>query len=96
VNNHKKHTKHIRAGNLVRFTSGHYVIDSNATWNDRYGRRHVGREIYLAKGDVALVLETGFNVIGKSKREYCIILLEDRKLKIDGAYWFSFEKIKQI
>ena len=91
----KKHPKHIRAGNLVRFTSGLYVTDSNAIWIDRYGQRHVGRDILLAKGDVALVLETGLHVMSKTKSEYCIILFEDRKLKIDGAYWFKFEKIKQ-
>ena len=93
----KKHDKHIRAGNLVRLLSGTYVTDTNAIWFDRYGQRHVGRELYLATGEIGLVVEIGRGtepVFGRPQN-YCMLLIEERKLKIAGNYWGILERVKR-
>jgi len=93
----KKHDKRIRAGNLVRLLSGTYVTDTNAIWFDRYGQRHVGRELYLATGELGLVLETGQEtekIFGRQQK-YCMVLIEERKLKILGNYWGILERVKR-
>lgn len=93
----KKHSKRIRAGNLVRLLSGHYTTDPNAIWFDRWGQRQVGREIYLGKGEIGLVLEIGEQgdpYFGRPQK-FCVVLFEERRLRFVGDYWYYFERVKR-
>lgn len=91
----KKHSKHIRAGNLVCvIRDGCRTFDASVTWIDSCGVRHKGQNAYIARGTIGLVLATGKktdSITGGT----CTILTEERKLEIVGNYWIYFEVIKR-